>query len=253
MEAAKVARIARERSQFLKQRLHALRDTYIDYLKTLPAGRFYPNTAQIFLDQTVKDIINDSSTSELTQEQVGQLLEVIPGVLERWTIPVRQRLLEIIENSVESNFVFDPETILDAATTQFQCNNCLDYLTTERAMRHKCMFDLTWTDKIDDNDIKLARIALYQTPWNISGDLSFKQENVAKMSKALEICGFDPQAITAADLDLVDPVIECITCNDTCSGRCTFRWTSLVSHILFFFTRVKPYLMYWLVVSSSTI
>jgi len=45
------------------------------------------------------------------------------------------------------------------------------------------------------------------------------------------LCGLDPKSATREDMDKLNPIFECLACNDLRKGRCTLPWLGVYAHL----------------------
>lgn len=225
MEEVKSQRIRREQSEVIKKKIVFLKNIYEDYLTTLRPDVFYPNTADICQDWSLKRIIFDPTTPDLSAEQLRCLF---PNILTKWREPLRLKLIEIIES--ETDFAFDPYIVLDLASTTFYCRKCSVYLSSQQTMVHSCARTVRFLDS--ESDSELIKTAIQQWDWN-SSIFIFKPRITEQVGKVLQMCFFDP-TITVQQLEQLDPIFECLDCHNAVMGRYTLKWSELVGAFLRF-------------------
>jgi len=229
MEGVKSRRIFREQKEALQAKVVTLKETYTSYLLTLPANEFYPNTADIYGDQNVKEILK-GTTAELTPEQIDILNAMFPELLQTWQEPLNQKLLQLVSQQAPSeNYVFDPSSVLDLVATSFLCSHCVNHLQAKQTMTHRCTRDALYVyGKLADEEQDLLKSTIKEIRWNMNNCLAFSPVTSKRIAEALEGCSFDPMTTTVAQVEKLDPIFECLTCHNVLSGRCTMRWSGMV-------------------------
>ncbi|KAF9534656.1 hypothetical protein CPB83DRAFT_842691 [Crepidotus variabilis] len=240
MENLQQTRIDKERQEFLQARLVALRDTYENYLTTLPCTFNYPNTSDIFQLPIIRDIINDDSTPGISGEHIDRLVDAFPAAVESWKDSVRKHLLNIIVDSLPKDekttptFEFDPDTILNEASTFFHCKECNRELPTRDIPMHPCcriFRSWGWIDSESNVEDLALRTSLKETRWNAIKNITFHPKLATRVSLVLKHLGYDPKIVSVDDLDKQDPVVECLRCHSERKGRFTAKWHSLPMHL----------------------
>jgi hypothetical protein len=194
MEGVKSRRIFREQKEALQAKVVTLKETYTSYLLTLPSTEFYPNTADIYGDQNVKEILK-GTTTELTAEQLDILNAMFPELLQSWQEPINQKLVQLVSQDAPSeNFVFDPASVLDLVATSFLCSHCVNYMQAKQTMTHRCTRDALYLyGKLADEEQDLLKTTIKEIRWNVNNCLSFSPVISKRIAEALEACSFDPR------------------------------------------------------------
>jgi len=229
MEGVKSKRIFREQKEALQAKVVTLKETYTSYLLTLSATEFYPNTADIYGDQNVKEILK-GTTAELTAEQIDILNAMFPELLQTWQEPLNQKLVQLVSQQAASEkFVFDPSSVLDLVSTSFLCSHCVNHMQAKQTMTHRCARDALYVyGKLADEEQDLLKSTIKEIRWNMNNCLAFSPITSKRIAEALEGCLFDPMTTTVAQIEKQDPIFECLTCHNVLSGRCMMRWSGMV-------------------------
>lgn len=225
MENVQTKRVFREQKESLQAKIVTLKEIYNAYLITLPATDFYPNTADIYGDPNVKEVLKGNT--ELSADQIEILNAMFPEILQNWREPLERKLLHLVSNSVEP-FVFDPSCVLDVAATTFRCGNCLHYMQAKRTITHRCNRDpIYFYGKSTDEEQTFLKDTIKEIPWNTGDYMAFSPQVSKQVAEALETCSFD-RATKVEQLEKLDPIFECLACHNVQSGRCMMRWFGLV-------------------------
>ena len=229
MEGVKSKRVFREQKEALQAKVVTLKETYTSYLLKLPPTEFYPNTADIYGDQDVKEILK-GTTTELSAEQLDVLNAMFPELLQTWQEPLSRRLLQLVAQDAPSEkFVYDPSSVLDLVTTSFMCSHCVNHLQAKQTMTHRCTRDPHYLyGKAIDEEQELLKSTIKEIRWNVNNCLAFSPVTSRRIAEALEGCSIDPVTTTVEEIENSDPVFECLTCHNVLSGRCMMRWSGLV-------------------------
>jgi hypothetical protein len=226
MEGVQSKRIFREHKEVLKNKLVTLKKTYTSYLLTLPPTESYPNTADIYRDESVKQILK--GTAELSAEQLEILNAMFPELLQTWQEPIHRKLLQLISQAAATdNYIYDPSTVLDLVTTAFSCSYCYKHMQAKRTIAHRCAREDLYS-RMTDEEQDLLKTTIGEIHWNSCGVLTFSPHTSKRIAEALETCSFDPAITTVEQLEKLDPIFECLACHNVLSGRCTMRWSGLV-------------------------
>lgn len=243
MSTKKQKRLREERRDLLKQRLPILHELYKDYVSTLPLNALRPDIGDVFLYPDINNLLSCTPEGEFTAtSHVGYLRAMFPIITEQWKMGMERKLVVLYNEgcSVEGK-TFD-RTTLNLATTVFTCSNCYTFSASEltetiqypRVMMHSCAFDRVYGyDRSSLEDAEILKAVTSRSVWNERGSISLRARNVRALITAVQLCGLDIDKTTAAEMDILDPIFECTTCNDHYKGRAMMRWSIVVSHFLF--------------------
>lgn len=177
---------------------------------------------------------------EFTKDDLAPLIETYPDLVRQWRLDKEAELVEMIRDACGDSYSFNPDTVLRLATTMFDCKTCEDeeeevpMLWYPRVLIHNHTTDRP--EQLDTgDDMEIVSTYTDLVPWNARERLSFNWDAREKMARVLKKHGFDPNTTTAEEMDALDPIFECIPCNNIYHGRFTMKWTYLVSHCLIFF------------------
>ncbi|KDR81923.1 hypothetical protein GALMADRAFT_276573 [Galerina marginata CBS 339.88] len=237
MQSVKSKRLTKERHALLNPRLVVLDKVLRTHISTLPANALHPSTSELFLHPTVQDTINNTpSTVDFTEDSFATILPMFPAITVCWQQKIEAQLLDLIRNAAPE-YSFDPETVLQLATTSFTCSRPSCYprhesqaLRHPRVLMHSCATSAIGYQHEEDVDLLSVRSILRQVYWNDRQSISFNPSNLKLMAEVLEICGFDSKTTTAAEMDAANPILECVTCNNVYEGRATLTWSGVCAH-----------------------
>lgn len=180
-------------------------------------------------------MINSSSdTGGITKEDLDPLVEAYPDIAREWKLETEAKLLDMIRISCGDSYAFDPNTVLHLATTFFSCSECRRYNSLEngpiwypRVLLHDHARRSDGRNSMD-LDTEMVYDITRSTQWNARDVFQFSNAERLIMSDVLEEAGFDPETTTVEELNALDPIFECVPCNNIRHGRFTMKWTHLV-------------------------
>ncbi|KAF8968282.1 hypothetical protein BDZ97DRAFT_1755332 [Flammula alnicola] len=242
MERSKAVRLARERKALLSLRLPVLNAVRNDWVASLPGNVVFPATCDLFLDPLVQDIIsNIPATATFTKDDLQPVVDKFSEITLRWRQDIDSQLLTLITEAYGSHHSFDPQTVFDLATTFFSCNACtysskdVQHMRYPRVLIHACASTTSRNfgeqeGRDIDTDERIVADILSQGFWNRRRCISFVRDDLQLIGDVVEMCGFDRNTTTAQQMDVVNPIIECIACNDIHQGRATMTWAGVITH-----------------------
>ena len=231
MENVKAVRIAREKEQFFKQILERLQEISREYSNTLPANHIFPNTADIYFHPTVKTALSAVESPEALEEVLTRIQPSLPEIVDDCLKLSRQHLANlVVDDYTQNNKSFDL-SVLTLASTLFRCKNCQCDLTPDQTVVHVCRtpYYLPYGHLSEDMEAIRRAINEVTTTQRIQSTISFSLAQLGPFATVLQSCGIDPKTTTVADINEIDPVIECLSCSNVEQGRITMRWLSVVS------------------------
>ncbi|CAA7265272.1 unnamed protein product [Cyclocybe aegerita] len=241
MESLKEKRIAREKKVLYQDRLTLLKRVYEVYVETLPVNSVHPNTADLFSNPVVRDIVlSDPRSAEFTEDNLEVVQQSFEQLVAQWRKDVDTMLIDLIKKSCPE-YEFDPATVLHLATSIFSCNGCSHHgeytrhsssMSPSVALAHRCARQMGYSyDDSVDPETRAAQAAISQVTWNFTKRIFFDAKTLPVMTHLVELCGLDAARATAKELDELDPIFECLTCNNPRTGRATIRWSYAMVHI----------------------
>ena len=238
MEDIKVNRLREERNTLLAERLPILHKIYKTCVETYPVNSITPGAPDVFLDPTVQDlIIRPPLSTTFSDKDLETVGAIFPNIVLRWREKTEAKLLNMI--SPRQNNI--SKSLLQLATTIFSCQACPngEPLTYPRVLIHRCAsrhrrasYERTFT--IDDDQLVVQRF-LNSSYWNSGNIITFDAQKAVSLSEAIKLCGLDPKSATREDMDKLNPIFECLACNDVRKGRCTLTWLGVVCFFFFSF------------------
>jgi len=226
MEQTKTNRLYREREEFFRHKLRRLREIRKEYSLTLPPNQVFPNTADIYSHPTVKEALSDAVSNEVLEEALTRIQPSLPKIVDDCLELSKQALASLVIDEYNGkNKSFNP-SVLELAATLFRCKSCYCDLTLDQALVHKCRYYYDY-----DSTTKAVRDAIDEvtTLYRIRTTIIFSLASLESFVSVLGACGIDLNMATVADMNAIDPVMECLDCSNAERGRVTMRWLSVVS------------------------
>lgn len=234
MEVVKAKRLEREHRAITDRRLRDLRKARDDYIATLPVAYIHPTTGELFRFPFIQGIVATlSPTASFSEDDLELIKRSFNDINQQWQKSVESKLRDIASKGYKEGV--NPETVVSLATTFFSCTSCsLRYLRYPGVIMHKCPqkinFSNTWEDDLDVM-IGSSKLSESETYWNNEWTIVVKPEQTEFMASVVSLTGLDPKTATAQDMDVLDPIFECVSCNNYCDGRMTMSWTTTVYSI----------------------
>lgn len=231
MEGVKAERLEREHRAITDKRLGDLRKARDHCIAALPVNCIHPTAGELFLLPFIQGIVATlSPTASFSEDDLDLIKGSFNDINQQWQKGVESKLREIASNGYKENV--NPETVVGLATTFFVCTSCsLRYLRYPGVLMHKCPskanFVDTWEGDLDYM-IGSPKLSEGETYWNNEGTIVVKPEQTEFMASVVSMTGLDPKTATAQDMDALDPIFECVSCNDFHEGRTTMSWMTTV-------------------------
>ncbi|PPQ96934.1 hypothetical protein CVT26_005938 [Gymnopilus dilepis] len=231
MDGIKAERLTGERKgvliPFLKKKL----PIYDTFFLSLSTDSPYPPICEILQDPMVRRIIE----KELDAPASSNLdwVSTFRGVTGRWQrrTECTLELLTAEACSEDKKGLFDRGMVLDLATTWFSCTKCNSVMRHPRVLVHGCA--TSGCVRIDRSDAYVLAVdaLVHRSLYNSQGCIQLQRHNYTFMTQVVQLCGLDPKITTAQEMDAMNPVIECLTCNDPRNGRTVMLWRRVLTHL----------------------
>ena len=238
MEAMKSQRLESERRALLSERLAVLNTVRETCVSTLPANATYPTTADLFRIPFVRNIIDTvpAATGDFTSDDLEPVSLSFDVLNLQWQKEIGHKLVGLIQAAEGSDAQdsLDAEAVLNLATSFFSCKACPRFLRYPAILMHPCAtkYNYQAPEKGDPDHLYIAEIRR-ETFWNTNHNVSMKPEHVAFVSRLLDMVGLDPKTATAQEMDNLNPIFECISCNSLSEGRAIMSWKTAVCLAMF--------------------
>ena len=228
MGTVKAKRLRNERDTILLSRLPVLRKIYDTYVETYPINSIIPCVSDVYSDPVVQDLIMGPPLSAtFTQENLATVGALFPDIVLRWRKQTEEKLMNMITQGCPTPSA--TESVLQLAISVFSCQLCSNEpLTYPRVLVHRCATRTTYYEPVNDEDLSILRRSLDCWYWNSGNYISFEAKKIVFLTKIIKLCGLDPKFATREDMDKLNPIFECLACNDARKGRCTLSWLGVV-------------------------
>ncbi|CAK5268519.1 unnamed protein product [Mycena citricolor] len=222
-------RLEIDRQSIIRERWFLASQEYNKYIEGLDPNSVFPSRLDIIGSEPFRSIIEGKSTqieenvpSELFASAIGR----IPELAAIWREEKDEELVQIMKAAQSDADHHD----LNLATTLFAWDIQDFYsppISYPRILMHSHATEHHWNHF--DCDTK-SETGLHCTLWNERKLVSFDETASARMRDILVVCGLDPDVTTKAELEEMEPFVECVTCAHPSKGKLIFRVPSAVVH-----------------------
>jgi len=230
MKSAKAKRLESLYLGIAGKRLNDLKAIRNAWIESLPANSIYPTCSELMRLPFVQNIFDNlTKEDKLTEAHLESIRLALDDLNVEWQENIKNELIEIVSSSSEDTV--DPETALDLATTFFACTTCyrLRFLRYPNVIMHKCTTTLDWQSSNEgDKQTRFLRNHFKETLWNTKKDIVIRPEHTAFVAELVRLAGLDPKTATVQEMDALDPIFECVSCNHFLQGRATMTWKTAV-------------------------
>jgi hypothetical protein len=231
MEDRKAKRLLRERVTLLTERLPILLKVYNTCVETYPVNSIIPCVADVFIDPLVQDLFfRPPLSTTFTEKDLETVGALFPEIVRSWRNITEEKLLNMISPNQEV-----AKSLFQLATTIFSCRLCLyQPLAYPQILIHRCTTASFTSGNVYNEEKSVLWRFLQCSNWKSGDFITFDARKISCLSEAIKLCGLDPKTATIEDMDKLDPIFECIACNDLRRGRCTLTWLGLVFYFYFY-------------------
>ncbi|PPQ63633.1 hypothetical protein CVT24_004386 [Panaeolus cyanescens] len=240
MRARREARLLAER-QYVAQRAQILLACYKDALKDYPSSAPRTHICDISAIPRIQAILLDSSTSQ-SPDDVRRRFFLTADTLRDTVVEahnlLKSKLLSLVSAALPDK-TFDPETVLNLATTVFRTVlpiNMARYLfsNTMGVINWPVAYTPVIPGRVHSaNDPTMIAATVFgAVPWNYHNVVCFDREAHDHLCRILRLCGFNPDITTGRQMREVNAVLECLSCRPHFVGRCLMPWKLAVSHAM---------------------
>ncbi|KAF5330283.1 hypothetical protein D9619_006076 [Psilocybe cf. subviscida] len=242
LEGVRVERLSNAVDALLRKRLPLLKEVSQECRKDLSPAQATPSTRQLFELPSVRDLIlNTPDTVEMDASYFQPVVDDYAALVGEWRARMDQNLIDLIKEGYGPDRIVDEGTILDLATTVFICSiGCsggTEPIGYPRALCHACTRRPYGSGKVrklltplEQAENITLRDVLNEGAWNHYSELTFRPELGKMLGDIIELCGFERDTTTRAEMDAANPVFECLACHKGSKGRAVMTWRSTVSH-----------------------
>ncbi|KII84127.1 hypothetical protein PLICRDRAFT_46468 [Plicaturopsis crispa FD-325 SS-3] len=226
MEAQRDARLKRERPERTKAAVLILRTLVDEYNLTQPVDTPIVGLADICLMLPFKAVIADTPPDvDITPESFHDAMEQLPRLSAQWLDDATCCLRESLAASSRTG-----NLALDLAISIFRCKRCRAHpvFTVTEALAHTdpscgCFNEQSHPDAHFNRAFKACEVL----PWMVMYSQRPSEENPEPTLNfvrnalidgcardVVAACGQDPEKVTAAEMDALDPWVQCRWCMD---------------------------------------
>lgn len=188
------------------------------YVDSLPHNSIHPSKGYISNLDAFKTIYLDTPLEEtLTQEHFNDAVLSIPKYTDEWRAAKDKELVELIKPQRPDVSISD----LSLATTVFKCGTCSQTIRYPYVLIH----DHRWGSNHPTENTHLRNLwdelQFHEQHWE------YRNEYSEAIAMAIRECGLDPNVVTAAEMDGLNPFFECTRTDGVFTERWVVRWCSL--------------------------
>lgn len=237
MTEKKKQRLEEDRLSIITKRRLLAVQAYRNFLANHPPDTIHPPKLEVICTEAFRAVIEDTPASpeEVTEEIFAAAILQVPQFSIDWKQSKDQSLVKIMKE-------FLPEAVeadLHLAPTFFSCSATGTGESTEaiaypRILVHAGTSYLKYNEPKNDGIDETLKLCLRQDSWNAHRMIRFHRLAFRNIESVVEACGLDPDVTTTAEMDEINPLMECLTCSNETDGRLVMRWMAAVScRILF--------------------
>ncbi|KAJ7577440.1 hypothetical protein C8J56DRAFT_899073 [Mycena floridula] len=213
MQDAKVNRLRLEAENSKASRYSLLRTLCTTYQSNQPIDNIMPPVPDIALSEDFRAIIEDTPlTTILTIDDFAPAIAELPRIIQEWRSQKDLELLAILQQHDSNSTLSD----LNLATTIFKVSH-------ETCIRYPDILARRSTFSILYDPFRPMGFRGEGT-WNERNVIAYDEDASRNVSAVLKACGLDPVVATRDDLETLNPLIECLTCENSVSGCFFARW-----------------------------
>jgi hypothetical protein len=225
MEEKKAERLEKEATRNRTWRQRLLPEVHRAFLQTCPMNAIVPPAAELYLFEPFRAVIEDQ-TLDLRQEDGIKIFEKpmkqLNEMVLTWRAEKDSELLKMMKKAAKTKSKLTSEH-LNLATTYFKYESNVP-IAYPRVLALRCSRSYGTFAEFNELFTNVGGCVF----WNMNGEISFHSEAAAAARIIVETCGFDPMTATTAELEAMDPIIECVSCLHTTRGHCIMSWKQAV-------------------------
>ncbi|KAF7330532.1 F-box domain-containing protein [Mycena venus] len=222
----KKERLAAACVKLIRERRHLAAQVYNKFRETFPPEHPHPPRVEVLLTEPFRVIIEDTplppDEEKVTEESFAAALLSVPDFSADWVRRQNKALVQILKK-VHPDSV---ETDLHLATTFFTCS---EQLNAEPICYPRILVHSMATNFQYHRDFNTLQGTLGEEAWNHDGKIKFHERAEHNVRSIVEACELDPDVITRAEMDEINPALECLNCSNE-TGRLLMRWIQAAHH-----------------------
>ncbi|KAH9483658.1 hypothetical protein JR316_0003128 [Psilocybe cubensis] len=230
------------RQYILSSRIPHLNKIVTNYSATVPPTEVAPMVGDFFTNKDVFDFL--LSTPNITgPADFAPLIARLPTLAQEVIARMHTKLLSVIAETAGKFAAAPQDKVLDLATTTFECNQCYEgWVYTAMPLRYPRVLTHNHTThghvspwsleprQKEEADLDLLKDVIDVVPWNWHEVVTFDKDAANVLESVIQMCGLDPKTTTTKEMDELDPIIECLSCNNLTKGRMVMRWQLISFH-----------------------
>ncbi|PPR03605.1 hypothetical protein CVT24_007594 [Panaeolus cyanescens] len=235
MEWARKRRLETEQSNCIKRRLRWFKHIYETQVNLhIKPEDPRPRVSDVFaIPRFSGRILYTSTDVEVNGADFHELETNLEGVIEEAKDIIKRKMLALVEEGMGDE-PYDPETVLDLATTVFceetfsRYDDTYDIRTVPEAMA----MHVVASNGAKSFHSLLVQEVLGGVPWNTGNSkLKFDKKSSDLLGSLLSILGLNPKTTTLREIEELDPIFECVQCNRMKEGRLIMNWGQTMKHL----------------------
>ncbi|PPQ75135.1 hypothetical protein CVT24_010097 [Panaeolus cyanescens] len=239
MKNTQEERLTEEKEELFRSRMEVLQTAYDQAVQDWLPTNNAPYISDFFVVPHIRSVVVDTPPEFTVTREHFFDKDTFSGLVEEARSIRRKKCLEVIANGYKKiqtiKAEYDPETVLNLATTAFTFEN---YRLPENTSFNAAQA-LSWKSSLallsGSQKLPLVeRVALQvfkYSPWNAENAIIFNWMAHDIITNLMNLCGIDPLTTTLMEMNTLDPIFECVPCNKMSRGRLMMRWATAVSHI----------------------
>ncbi|KAJ7035062.1 hypothetical protein C8F04DRAFT_1395128 [Mycena alexandri] len=223
----KKTRLEIAHTRIIQERRELASQVYKTFRETFPADTVFPANVDMISPEPFRAIIEDTSINpevKVTEETFAAALLQVPDFSAKWRRSKDEELVEIMKTMVTNSTKAD----LHLATTFFRWSTSSEAVGYPQIL--VCSSAIAFSSYEYTDETHTLRQALRENPWNAKSLIRFNIQASLNVRAVVEACGLDPDVTTAAEMDEINPAMECLACNDVTYGRLIMRWIQTANH-----------------------
>jgi hypothetical protein len=224
-------RLAAAHVKIIRQRRILAAQAYTKFRETFPSDTVFPPKVDMIRTEPFRVVIEDTSIEpeeKVTEESFAAAILQVPEFSTVWKRCKDQELVEMMKKTRPDSV----ETDLHLAATFFMCSTKEAISYPRILVSSSATLYSPWSR--DPGATPLGATSLEQAlsaqAWNEPANIRFHAQASSAVRAVVEACGLDPDVTTSAEMDEINPVLECLNCSND-SSRLVMRWIQTVRRL----------------------
>ncbi|KAF7374990.1 hypothetical protein MSAN_00385100 [Mycena sanguinolenta] len=218
----------RERVDAIKNRQRLAARVYDQFREASPPGMLLPPRIDVLLTEPFRVVIEDTLAEEvLTEESFAAAISSVAEFSVGWRRRKEKELIKIMRKNRPGAVQAD----LHLATTFFTCSIYpAEPLRFPAILVHPSATEFDEWGEVDseeeDEDTRVdLQYTLQEAAWNADDCVQLQERAQRSARFIVRACGLDPDVTTGAEMDEINPALECLNCSNKRDGHLVMRWT----------------------------